>query len=405
MGQLRLGYPKEIMELITRETQGPVEELEAAMFLISRFEKLCIDFAKKDKNGLLKELGGLTGTNKIDELEGDDLERACELTSELSDIEQIERKIKSDTLTLIAVNYLIKGTSGDKIREELKEETWFFRHEILTRWNWLSAQKRAIQKGRSFNRPYLCEVGPRDRRQNIDREFFTYLEFMPHYQARFQKGYLLHEYSGETHTSPDFISANEEGEQIGVEVTEATESEVDSFEAKQKERLMNELVKEFKDCQCHFTIWSRPAWSLLLDNLNELKLWLKRICEGNEKPTRHHRKDKYFHPDLDFMLSFKPESMGYLFTDISGDGDGNGYEGNEIEYRTERAVLKRISEKLSGPPPSVKPCLLVIYDNAQLPTADYKKIVGIASDESDTDFQTHFEGIWLLDDQQCTQLK
>ena len=394
-----------MMELITKETHAPAEELKAATMLISRFEKLCIDLAKKDKNGLLKELDGLAGENELDDLEGDDLEKACELNSELSYIEQIERGIKSITLTLIALNYLIKGTSEDEIWAELKNESWFFRHELLTRWSWVSAQKRAILKGRSFNRPYLCEIGPRERRQSIDREFFTYLEFMPHYQARFQRGYLLHEYCGETHTSPDFVSVNEEGDQIGIEVTEATESELDSFEAKQKERLMNELIKEFRDRQCHFTIWSRPAWSLLLKNLDELKSWLKRICEGNEKPTRHHRKDKYFHPELDLMLSFKPVRLGYLFTDISGDGNGNGYVGNEIGYRTERAVLKRISKKLSGPPPSVRPCLLVIYDNTQLPAADYKKIVEIATDKSNTGFQTHFEEIWLLDDQQCTQLK
>ena len=394
-----------MMELITKETCAPAEELEAATILVSRFEKLCIDLAKKDKNRLLKELNGLTGENKIDDLEGDDLEKACELTSEISFIEQIERGIKSDTLNLIALNYLIKGTSGDEIRDALKDESWIFRHELLTRWSWVSAQKRAIQKGRSFNRPYLCEIGPRERRQTIDREFFIYLKFMPHYQARFQKGYLLHEYCGETHTSPDFVSVNEEGDRIGIEVTEATESELDSFEAKQEERLMNELVKAFRDRQCHFTIWSRPAWSLLLENLDELKSWLKRICEGNEKPTRHHRKDKYFHPELDLMLSFKPESLGYLFTDISGDGNGNGYEGNEIEYRTERAVLNRISKKLSGPQPSVKPCLLVIYDNTQLPATDYRKIIEIATDKSNTDFQTHFEEIWLLDDQQSTQLK
>jgi len=399
---------KDIREFIAKGTDVPKEELEASTALVSRLEGLCIEFSKTDRNRLLEELKGLTRKNEInelDELEGDDLEKACELTSELSDIEQIERKIKSDTLTLIALNYLIKGTSGGKIRDELKKEPWIFRHEVLTRWSWVSAQKSAIQKGRSFNKPYLCEVGPRERRQNIDREFFTYLKFMPHYQARFQKGYLLQEYCGETHMSPDFISVNEEGDQIGIEITEATESELHSFEAKQKERLMNELVREFRDHQCHFTIWSRPAWSILIEKLDELKSWLKRICEGNEKPTWHHRKDKYFHPDLDLMISFKPERLSYLFTDISGDGNGNGYEGNEIEYRTERAVSKRRSKKLSGPPPSVKPCLLVIYDNAQLPAADYKKIVEIATGRSNTDFQTHFEEIWLLDNQQCTRLK
>ena len=111
---------------------------------------MCIDFAKKDKDRLLKELDVLTGENELDDLEGDDIEKACELTSELSFIEQIERGMKSITLTLIALNYLIKGTSENEIREELKKESWFFGHQLLTRWSWVSAQKRAILKGQSF---------------------------------------------------------------------------------------------------------------------------------------------------------------------------------------------------------------------------------------------------------------
>jgi hypothetical protein len=341
----------------------------------------------------------------VTELEGNDLEKACELTSDLSFAEGLAQSIQKDTLTLIALHYMMKGVSIEQIMADLNEEGWHFKHEILTRWCWSSAQKKATQKGRSFNRIYLCEVGPRERRQNIDREFFTYLKFMPYYQEHSKKGYLLSRYNGDTQISPDFIAVNEEGYQIGIEVTEATESERASFETKQEDRLMNELVEEFKDIPCHFTIWSRPDWSFLLDNANELKSWLRRICEGKESLIRHHRKDKYYNPKLDLMVSYKPEKLSSLFTDISGNGTGDGYEGNEIEYRIENAVTKRISKKLTSPPPSVKPCLLVIYDNAQLTAADYKRLFEIAINEAGTGFQTHFKEVWLLDDQQCLQLR
>jgi hypothetical protein len=400
-----MGYIEEIIDFMVERKGTSEHEEKAARTLLYRIGKACSEFSKTDRNRILSELGDLTKDAQLDELEGSDLTKACELTSDLSSIDSLERKLKSDTLTLIALDYLIKDASREQILAELKGENWLFKHEVLSRWAWLSAQKAATQKGRSFNRLYLCEVGPRDRRQNIDREFFIYLKFMAHYHAQFQTGYLLYEYNGDTHTSPDFISVNERGEKVGIEVTEATESPLNAFEAKQEERLIDELVKEFGTSQCHFTIWSRPTWSHLLDNCDELKSWLCRIRDGVEKPVRSHRKDKYFHQPLDLMVSFKPENIGYLFTDISGDGNGNGYEGDEIEYRIKEAVLKRVSKKFTGPPPSVQPCLLVIFDNAQLPAADYTKIVEMAKAKSDTVLPTHFEEIWLLDDQQCSKLK
>ncbi|MDP2840334.1 MAG: hypothetical protein Q8O11_09775, partial [Syntrophales bacterium] len=88
-------YLKEIRGFITKRTDAPKDEMEAATNLISRLEKLCIEFSKTDRNRLLKELGELTREHDIDELEGNALERACEVTSELSSIEEIERQIKS----------------------------------------------------------------------------------------------------------------------------------------------------------------------------------------------------------------------------------------------------------------------------------------------------------------------
>ena len=105
------------------------------------------------------------------------------------------------------------------------------------------------------------------------------------------------------------------------------------------------------------------------------------------------------------MVSFKPDKFSFSFLDISGNGTGDGYEGEEVEYRIENAVTKRIGKKLTGPPPSFKPCLLLIYNNAQLPAVDYENSLKIAINEAGAGFQTHFKEIWLLDDQQCIQLK
>jgi hypothetical protein len=228
-------YLKEIKGFITKKTNAPKDEVEAAANLLSRLEKLCIELSKTDRNRRLKELKELTREQDIGELEGSALERACEITSELSSIEGIEQQIKSDTLSLIALTYLIKSASRDQIIDELKKESWFFKHEVLTRWSWSSAQKKASQSGHPFNRIYLCEVGTSQGRRNLDREFFTYLKFMPHYQEQFQKGYLICKYNGvETHKSPDFISINYDGDQLGIEVTEARESDHNDFEAQQK---------------------------------------------------------------------------------------------------------------------------------------------------------------------------
>jgi len=298
--------------------------VQAATYLIARLERLCVEFSKTDRNRLSKELGELTRENEIDDLEGDALERACEVTGELSSIEGIERQIKSDTLNLIALNYLIRGASREQIIDELKDESWFFKHEVLTRWCWSSAQKKAAQKGDPFNRIYLCEVGPDQGRTNLDREFFTYLTFMPHYQERFQEGYLICKYNGvETHTSPDFISINDDGDQLGIEVTEVRESDSDDFDAQENEGLASE----------------------------------------------------------------------------------NGYRDDEMEYRTIRAVYRRIEKKISGQQPAVTPCLLIIYDNTRLLGTDYRKLIKITEAKMETNPQDHFREIWLIDDQQSIKLK
>lgn len=314
---------KEIKRLFAKNTDAPKNEMAAAMRLISRLEELFIEFSKTDRNMIFKKLGDLTHKHEIDELEGNDLEKACELTSMISSIEKIEQQIKSNTFSLIALNYLIKGASRDQIIGELNNENWFFKHEILTRWCWSSAQKKVAEKGYLFNRIYLCEVGPGKGRRNLDREFFTYLKFMPYYQERSQKDYLLYKYNGvETQTSPDFISVNDDG-QLGIEVTEARESDYDDFEAQQDECLVSE----------------------------------------------------------------------------------NGYQGDEMEYRTIKAVCRRIKKKISGLQPSVTPCILVIYDNSQLLGTDYKRLIEIANEELEIDTRTYFQETWLIDDQQGVQLK
>lgn len=218
-------YFKEIKELIARKSDYQGDESKAATNLIRRLEKLCVELSKTDRYCLLDELNHLSQGGDIEELDGCDLDRACEITSELDHIEKTEIKIRADILSLVALNYLIKGYSREQIISELKNEKWHFKHEVLTRWCWSYAQRKAAQNGSIFNRIYLCEVGSIEGRRNLDREFFTYLKFMPYYQARSQQCYLLYKYNGvETHKSPDFISINDEGEQLGVEVTEVRKS-------------------------------------------------------------------------------------------------------------------------------------------------------------------------------------
>jgi hypothetical protein len=232
-------YLREIKEFITNHADSSKNEIGAATKLISRLEKLCVEFSKTDRNRLLQELKELTREHEIEELEGNTLEMACEITGELSSIEGIERQIKADTLSLIALNYLIKDVSRDQILNELKEDDWFFKHEVLTRWSWSSAQKKALQKGASFNSIYLCKVDPDQKRRNLDREFFTYLKFMHHYYVRYQQDYLIYKYNGvETNISPDFILIDDNGNQLGIEVTEARDSD-DDFEKEQEDVLMS----------------------------------------------------------------------------------------------------------------------------------------------------------------------
>ncbi|MCX5841469.1 MAG: hypothetical protein NTY16_08460, partial [Deltaproteobacteria bacterium] len=116
-----MGYVEEIRAFIMKGTNAPEDEVQTATYLISKIDAL---------------------------------------RDELSSIEYIKRQIKSYLFTLIAIGHVIKGDSRDQIISELKKEDWFFKHEVLTRWFWMSAQKNAAQKGASFNKKYLCQVSP-----------------------------------------------------------------------------------------------------------------------------------------------------------------------------------------------------------------------------------------------------
>ena len=96
----------------------------------------------------------------------------------------------------------IQVKTRDEILYELSSENWLNKHEVLTRWAWMKSQKALADKRRiRFNYLYECEVGERDGRQNLDREFYDFLHCLPEYSAQVGKEFLFLEKS----ESPDFV--------------------------------------------------------------------------------------------------------------------------------------------------------------------------------------------------------
>ena len=190
------------------------------------------------------------------------------LTADLADAWLSPGREKAVSFTLRGLWFLLRGLSQEQVLEELRDEDWEVKHQILTRWAWCAAQVKAIERGNSFNCPFLCRVGRVTRRQTLDREFWCLLQFLPMYaEARDEHPlYLL--YRGDTHQSPDF-DLDLHGSSFGLEITEAESDR--TKERKIEECVKDRICKIFCGEPVALAINQRPTWQALSDRIGELE--------------------------------------------------------------------------------------------------------------------------------------
>ena len=298
-----------------------------------------------------------------------------------------------DTLFSIhALSLFVQNLDREEVLRHISNKPWIEQHKILTRWAWMTYQKKEIENGTPFNCPYLCKVDRRVGRKILDREFYSFLSFLPGYCEYTEKEYLFYEKLQSPNDPPDFVAVDKQGSKIGIEITEAPLNEKSSYQEKQGEIVRQKLEEDFPGLNCTIEPIASDDqidWSSLLKNYEEFKNW---ICQISRRT--------FYNSDLGIRMSIRRYELG------SNSLISTGYSssGNRDEHKTSEAICKAIERKVErenkklekGITPKIKPCILVIYENTGLMIVDKRLVADLVSENLKAQWQNLYEGVWIV---------
>ena len=293
-----------------------------------------------------------------------------------------------DTLFSIqALSLFVQNLDRAEVLQHISNKPWIEQHEILTRWAWMKYQKEEIENGTPFNCPYLCKVDRREGRKTLDREFYTFLSFLPSYCEDTATEYWFYQKLQSPNDPPDFVAEDKQGNKIGIEITEAPLSEESSYQAKKREEVVEKLKEDFPRLNCIIgtvDVNDQPDWSELLNNYEELSRWVGKIS-GLDKSKIFHNP----HLKIQVRVSILKCSIEIPV--------GHRSSGNINEHKASEAICKAIERKVEkNSTPKIKPCILVIYENTSLTIVDKKLMVDLVSENLKVQWQNLYEGVWLV---------
>lgn len=277
-------------------------------------------------------------------------------------------------LNIHALSLFVQDLDREEVLRHISNRSWIEQHEILTRWAWMTSQKEEIEKEETFNHPYLCKVGRRVGRESLDREFYTFLLFLPSYCEDTETEYLL--YKKPCDDPPDFVVIDKQNNKIGIEITEAPLEESNKQE-KEGEIVRQKLEKDFPGVPITINVDDPSNWSELRKNYQEIKSRLDRgkiFCNYNFK-IRIRAKSR-----SPVIITSMPRSFG-----------------NTNEHKASATICKAIQKKVEkNSTPKTKPCILVIYENTSLSIADKRLVAELVSENLEAQWQNLYEGVWLV---------
>ena len=292
-----------------------------------------------------------------------------------------------DTLFSIhALSLFVQNLDRVEVLRHISKNPWIEQHEILTRWAWMTSQKKEIENGKTFNHPYLCNVGRRDGRETLDREFDTFRLFLTDYCKDTKTEYWFYKKLQSPNDPPDFVAVDKQGNKIGIEITEAPLNEKSSYQEKQGEIVRQKLKEDFPGLNCTIEPIASDDqidWLRLLKNYEELKNW---ICQISRQT--------FYNSDLGIRMSirrYEPESNSSIAT---GSPRPFGYTD---EHKASKAICNAIKKKVEkNSIPKIKPCILVIYENTSLMIVDKRLVADLVSENLKAQWQRLYEEVWFV---------
>jgi hypothetical protein len=340
----------------------------------------------------------------IDSLSDAENELACRLDCERNDYALSHEQANEAYFSLIALHALDQNLSRDRLFARLIHDPWFIRHEVLTRWGWMSWHRKLLRQGVNLPNPYSCTVARRNLPgRNSDREFSTLLRFL-HWLCLLRGDRLLFvEKQGSL--SPDFIVEDEQtGQRSGIEITEAPQSPEWSG-VRDVEAAIGQVLSRFaanRDLVVRVLDWSRvpsltglPGKSRLAEiERMAAEIELKLTCVVSATSDL-----RVSSGDLDLRLSLAPSDDPRVWWESTKAGP----EIREEEDQFVESIVQRVSSKLAKREPSVRECHLVLYPNHDV-GADLDTVLDRTKQKLPTGIDSHFETIWFAGERVIDQL-
>jgi hypothetical protein len=239
---------------------------------------------------------------------------AIDFYSRRSGLKEVTSRARDALLTARALSLAFEGIDREGVLSELVHEPWIIRHELLTRWCWIRAQRSELEKKPSLNNPwlYLCRVrdlgGEGERR--VDVEFSTCLLFLNALRTMHGREWLLVEKVSDD--PPDLIVEDEAGRRIGIECTESSLETPHSqwqVEAKQN-RCRQAWVPYLRAAGYALILDDTDRGPLSRDLVREPvadRLKLTSTARPSDQPVRLEI------PDLGFFATLEPSNEPYVY--------------------------------------------------------------------------------------------
>ncbi|MBL8025683.1 MAG: hypothetical protein JNL74_04695 [Fibrobacteres bacterium] len=375
----------------TYQTGHPLA-IKAATELVAKIKSHLGLLSSLDYQNTLKEYEAKT-QELGDNIPTAELEYLCLLEGKLNRHTIVLGKKDDAVFTLVALDFFINGVTRATVDKALESDEWYFKHQVLTRFEWHIAHSELLNSEKSVNMPFLNDVGSAHNRKTIDREYHTLLNFLPLYNKSVEREFLLKRHNG--NNCPDFVVADSLGE-LGVEITEAASSADACLEQKYRETFIDKLKGTLSDSATDITFWDYPKWKIIAENdmtiISWLDIELKKYSEQTNKTDPYYCEMK----DLGLNVQLGPRTTGHIFEMGRREFDyGSAWRDVICEQ-----VVRVISHKISkGSQPAMSPTIMVVYINEFL-NSNAAALSKSIADRIGFSYKSMFENIWLFTDSQ-----
>lgn len=372
------------------------DERKSVRFIIQKFNEISIFLSTSEVRAARhfhKSIAGKT----YEDLSENEIEALKPHLPSLTGLTEAQEDLHHLKLTAYALNASLLELSETEFRRKIRRRDWNFKHETLVRFAWIKAQKHEILRGTSFNHPFLCQVGPVHGRKNMDREFYTMLQFP---RLFFEKtgSRLLYESKAAPYSRPDFVVKDETGKRVGIEITECNRQPNSHEKDRIIEKLEAALHKTFRRAKLTVVLTGTPFAESLTANLKEAIDWInlerKRVATAFKRNNEYHVR----HKEFNLNLSFHKNNSGYLFLTSEG-----VLYGVKPERDLAFSIRSSIDKKLAGQISDIRPCHLIIIARDGIAFTNEQLVKDLAS-KNLPNHKSHFDQIWAIHGKQLMQI-